>query len=483
MFFKKIVTEGLEQFSYMGGDGGAAFVIDPRWDVEIYLQEASKAGLRITHVFETHRHEDILSGGKALAQATGAIFYRSKYEKGIYAYGTGTGEGERFSFGEKLTVEPLHTPGHTLGHLAYVLKLEGTPFAVCTGDCLFYGSVGRTDFYGEERLEETTSLLHDSIYTKLASLGEEIIILPAHGAGSACGNDLESREFSTLHYEMRHNKALSRNKQKFLAMNAKTYPKNPGFVRMEEENEVGGGTLLAEGVPVVGKDTKAQIVDLRDRRAYFGGHLLGSLHIPAGVLATWAGWMLSPKDPVVLLAEGFSEEQKENAWRTLLRTGFAVQGALPKELLDKAEVGGKPLQALGHITAPDYLKVFKERGSAKTLDVRLPAEYKDTDPILNRVHIPIQELRDRIEEVPTEETLYVLCGSGQRAAIAASYVQLKKGIMPLVIEGGGKALYAAMKAEKGETEQQKPAQKEQGGQNPKPKTAAKKTGPKETEKI
>jgi len=187
MFFKKIETEGLAHYSYMIGDGNDIAVIDPMRDVEIYMHEARKAGMRITHIFETHRNEDFIIGSMELADKTGATIYISGHEDLGHVYGEKIHDGFQLDLG-KITIKAIHTPGHTLGHMSYGVYEEGLEraYMVFTGDCLFMGDFGRTDFYGEENLEKMTGLLYDSIFEKLLPMGDHVLLCPAHGACRKC---------------------------------------------------------------------------------------------------------------------------------------------------------------------------------------------------------------------------------------------------------------------------------------------------------
>jgi len=209
VFFKQIKTEGLAHFSYLIGDGKEMAVIDPRRDIEIYLEEARKAGMNIKYVFETHRNEDYIAGSLEIQEKTDAKVYISGHEDLGHVYGEKLYDGDTIKVGG-LTIKGIHTPGHTLGHTSYGLYEEDheKPYMIFTGDCLFMGDLGRTDFYGEENLEKMTGLLYDSVFNKLMSLGDEVLVFPAHGAGSACGDSIDERPYTTLGYEKSNNSQL-----------------------------------------------------------------------------------------------------------------------------------------------------------------------------------------------------------------------------------------------------------------------------------
>lgn len=442
MFFEQIKTPGLEHYSYLAGSQGEAFVIDPRYDIGIYLQIAARENLRITHILETHRNEDILSGAKRLGELTGAQVWRSRYEKLPYQYGSPVGEDDVFLFGKELMLTVLHTPGHTKGHLCYCLHVNRQPYMVFTGDTLFFGAVGRTDFYGQKELKKMTTLLHQSIYEKIAPLGQEVLVMPAHGHGSACGAGMDERPLSTVGYETRHSDAIPRQLDKFLQANARMHHKNPAFETMEQLNLQGSG---AEGCapPAVLTDIPphAAVLDIRSQPAFVAGHLPGSLHVPAKLLSVYAGWFVQTTDPVVLMADGVTAEDLCLAACLLRRQGFDnLLGMVGRGYLRQYQAQGNALVPTPQVSAADYLA--QAPADAVTLDVREQEELSPDDPLVNRLHIPYQQLKQRLAEVPAEKTLYVVCGSGERATVAAAFLQSARGLDGIVVAGGMAAIGA-----------------------------------------
>ena len=241
MFFKQIETKSLAHYSYMIGDGDDIAVIDPMRDVSVYMHEARKAGMRIKYIFETHRNEDYVIGSMELAEKTGAKVYISDHEDLGHVYGERIKDGFRLKIGD-IEIRAIHTPGHTLGHMSYAVyenELEEA-YMVFTGDCLFMGDFGRTDFYGEENLDKMTGLLYDSVFEKLLPLGDHVLLLPAHGAGSACGDSMDEKLFSTLGYEKANNELLKvASKEEFIKEFAKMRIKPRYFERMEVLNVEG----------------------------------------------------------------------------------------------------------------------------------------------------------------------------------------------------------------------------------------------------
>ncbi len=439
MFLKRIETRGLAHFSYLVASDGQAFVIDPRYEVGVYLDICAEENLRLTHIFETHRNEDILSGAGKLAQLTGAEVFISRYEDLGYQYGRPTGEEDRFAFGSELVLRPLHTPGHTLGHLSYALYENRQPYMVFTGDALFYGGIGRTDFYGQDRLDEMTRKLHHSIYHKLAPLGEEVLVMPAHGHGSACGAQIALRDQGTLGYELQHNPALHEDADQFVKANARMLYKNHAFVTMEKLNLLGGGVAgITFPQPLDAVPEDVVIADIRDRYAFSGAHIPGSLHLPAQTISAFAGWFVDTDAPIALMCDNVPQALTQDALRALTCQGFHnIRGLLCADTLIGLETQGEALDRLDTISARDYLEQAPKEAGVVTLDVREKEEQMDDDPVVGSLLIPYQELSRRLEEVPPGQPLYVLCGSGGRATAAAAFLK-KSGAHahPTVIAGG-----------------------------------------------
>ncbi len=252
MFLEKIKSEGLAHLSYILGDGGKAAVIDPRRDCEIYRSIADREGCRITEIFETHRNEDYVIGSTELARRTGATIRHGAALP--FSYGEAVTEGDEFRLGD-LTLKILQTPGHTDESISIVLYERGagdTPVGVFSGDALFIGDTGRTDFFPDRR-EEVAGLLYDSIFNKLLPLGDQTILYPAHGSGSVCGSTLSAREFSTLGLERRRNPGLQvKNRDEFVARKAEEFHYLPPyFQRMEILNLEGTppGSMIPRPAP------------------------------------------------------------------------------------------------------------------------------------------------------------------------------------------------------------------------------------------
>lgn len=448
MFFKKIYTDGLAHVSYMVGDndGDSIAVIDPRRDVQIYIDEAVKENKRITHIFETHRNEDIISGSLELSEATGARVFISKYEDLGYVYGEEIGESDEFNIGN-IKIVPIHTPGHTLGHLSYMLyNREDEPYAVFTGDSLFYGDVGRTDFYGEENIEKMTGLMYDSIFDKLFELEDYILVYPAHGAGSACGGKIEDREASTIGYEKNYNEeVLVSSREEFVERHGYMRLKPPYFDDVEVANVKGtdylGDHIILNPTKVseIDESKRNKIIDIRRKEAYIGKHIPGSINLPVSILSQYAGWIYTEEDEVYLMADGVSTDELSMAYFSLKRMGIdKITGVLGNKTIYDMEKSAEELERLNYIDAGDYVEKVKD-GNTFTLDVRREEELLEEDKLGESVNIPVQLLSKKLSEVPNREKMFVLCASGIRATLAASILK-SAGIDATIVSGGMKAV-------------------------------------------
>lgn len=441
MFFKRIETDGLAHYSYLIGDGGKAFVIDPMRDVQIYLDIAAEEGLKITDIFESHRNEDYIIGSIELADKTGANIHISKYEDLGYTYGDEIGEGDSFDFG-KLRLEALHTPGHTLGHMSYVLYENDREeaYMVFTGDCLFMGDLGRTDFYGEENLDKMTGLLYDSIFEKLFPLGDSVLVMPAHGVGSACGETMEDRPYTTIGYERKYNPNLQvSSKEEFIEEFAKMRIKPRYFEKMEVCNVEGAPFLGCEGPvnPIAYNeiDEDDVIIDLRSASAYIASHIPGSTYIGPANLASLLGNFFDTESSLIFIAENDDQDILEEAYLDAKRTGFEnIKGYLKGNIFDYSISGGD-IDNLEYISAKD----FNEIEDKLVLDVRGVDSLDEIGRDGKSYHIPAQVIHENYQILPEAEKIYILCGSGDRATSAASYLK-NLGYNPVVVLGGALAI-------------------------------------------
>lgn len=442
MFFKKVETEGLAHYSYMIGDKHDIAVIDPMRDVEVYMHEARKAGMRIRYIFETHRNEDFVIGSMELAEKTGATIYISDHEDLGHVYGEKIQDGFELEIGE-ITIKAIHTPGHTLGHLSYAVYEDGVEeaYMVFTGDCLFMGDLGRTDFYGEENLEKMSGLLYDSVFEKLLPLGDHVLLCPAHGAGSACGDAMDERPYSSLGYEKSTNKLLQLgSKEAFIEKFARMRIKPRYFDRMEElnvegadfvRNEVVLHTLTVDEVAEMKDDIV--LIDARTKEGYIGGHIPGSIYLPKGNLTAFLGSIYLPEDRIAFVIDGQVGEMEEIYWYCR-RMGFDnIVGYLP-DGIEMWQKKGHEVDQLETISAKAY-KEMPKGDDFILLDIRDYNEMEKRDPNENKVNIPLKSLYENLDKLDKGKKIYVLCGSGNRATTAAAYLKVN-GYDAVVITGG-----------------------------------------------
>lgn len=447
MLFERIESEGLAHYSYLIGDGNQAVVIDPRRDARAYVEKASRAGMRITHVLETHRNEDYVIGSLELADLTDAAVLHSGEGDLAYGYGEPIMDGETVTVG-RLRLKALHTPGHTLGHMSFLLHdPDGEPWIIFTGDALFAGDVGRTDFYGQDRLAEITGLLYDTLFHQILPLGDEVIVCPAHGAGSACGTAIAERTWTTIGLERRHNPRLQYTDRDAFVANVGKVLEYPPYFRMME-------VLNLEGPPVVGslpsvpplppyefaaQATDAQVVDTRMELGFGAAHVPGALSIPEGRLASFAGWFLSYDRPILLVAE---TNDVTGPVRHLARMGYDnVAGFLAGGML-AWHTAGLASERIEVVTVQELCERIDGDEEPWILDVRSEEEAERAEiPTAHRVHLT--QLPERMDEVLRGQQVYVFCGSGLRSMIAASLLQ-RAGYDDLTVVLGGLAGWSSV---------------------------------------
>lgn len=429
MFFAKIKSEGLAQLSYIVGDGQKAAVIDPRLDCEVYREIADREGAQITHIFETHRNEDFVVGSCALAEMTGAAIYHGAELP--FAYGRTADEGDRFEFGN-IALEIIKTPGHTDESISLVLsdlEFSDQPLAVFTGDALFIGDVGRTDFF-PERAEEVAGLLYDSIFDKLLPLGDHVLLYPAHGAGSVCGSGMASREFSSLGYERQFNPALQiTNRAEFIDMKVAEQHYYPNYFRQMEQLNLGGPPLpatLPRPLPTSANEFAKSMdggllaLDTRSPEAFSGAYIPDSLAIPLDMIPAYAGWFIAYDCDIGLIVQNYADV--EPAVRYLARLGYRNIVSYLDEGLHGWEVSGRAYDQIPTIYAGDLKRRMGQDKDFVLLDVR-KAEEIETARLPGSTEIFLGDVPERLDEIPRDKPIITFCGSGRRAIIAASILK------------------------------------------------------------
>ena len=428
MFFEVVHQTGLSHMSYIIGGRGKAVVIDPRRDCEIYIDIARRHDARIIHIFETHRNEDYLSGSVDLARFTGAEIYHGR--RLPFKFGNPVRDGEVFHAGSgKIIV--LETPGHTDESISLAFAdtaFSTEPIAVFTGDTIFVGGTGRTDFY-PERAEEMAGMLYDSITEKLLALGNGVIVHPAHSAGSLCGAGIAAREFSTIGYERMHNPVLRASREQFIRQKLdEQHYKPPYFQRMHALNLQGRTELgrVPKPSPMNPDEFAAAIqdgmyvLDVRSAEAYSGASIPGSQAMPQQLIGRYAGWHCPYDRAIGLVAE--NETQAGEAVVLLLRMGYdSVKGCLAGSM-NAWEKSGREFQSIPGIHIYDVLRRIEAGEEFLVLDVRTKAEF-DRQHLPNAVNMYVGTIQQHVHELPENMPLVTFCGSGRRAMVAASILK------------------------------------------------------------
>lgn len=440
MFFERIESMGLAHYSYMIGDGTEAAVIDPRRDCEIYRERALSEGFSIKYVFETHRNEDYVIGSVELASRTEAEIWRADGELD-YRYGNPVEDGQIWNVGQ-LKIQALHTPGHTPGHMSYLLyDPEGVPWMLFTGDALFAGDTGRVDLLGMEKAEEMAGFLYDSIFEKILPLGDGVIVCPAHGTGSVCGGSISERIWTTIGIERRTNPKLQfKEKKTFISHVSEESGRPPYFRRMEEYNIEGPPLLgnLPHPPPFEPKEFKAKsedavVVDTRMELGFSAAHVPGALSIWMGGLASFGGWFLPYDKPLLLVNE---TANPETAVRILIRMGYdRIEGYLAGGMLSWHTAGFES-HSIQTVTVQQLCHLLDTQKNPFILDVRSPEELERKGRIVDAKHIHITNFPKNIDEVPNDRPVYIFCGSGVRSMIAASILSREGWTDIKVVLGG-----------------------------------------------
>ena len=440
MIFERIESEGLAHYSYFVGDGNEAVVIDPRRDCDVYVDKVAKAGFRIKYILETHRNEDYVIGSLELASRTDAEIWHADAQMD-YQYGQPVEDGQTWRVG-RLEVEAIHTPGHTPGSMSYLLHDPGgAPWMVFTGDALFAGDVGRVDLLGMDRAEELANMLYDSLFNKLLPLGDEVLVCPAHGAGSVCGGAIAERVWTTIGLERRLNSKLQyTDREQFVANVAEKLERPPYFRRMEPWNLEGAPILGTLPVPTpltpgafAEAAEGAAVLDTRTDLSFSTAHVPDSLSIWQGGLASFVGWFLTYDEPILLVTE---EADPMPIVRRLIRIGYDdLAGSLSGGLL-AWHMSGRKSASVNTITVQDLCHHLDTEGEAWILDVRSEEEVKRKGEITDAHQIHITQLPDHLDEVPRDRSVYVFCGSGLRSMIGASLLRRRGWDNVTVVLGG-----------------------------------------------
>ncbi|MBL1407363.1 MBL fold metallo-hydrolase [Sphingobacterium faecale] len=437
MFFKHVYDESLAQASYLIGcqAKGEAIVIDAQRDVDVYLDIAKKNNLRITHVAETHIHADFLSGSRELAAITGATLFLSDEGGDDWQYQfdhQGLRDGDKIKVGN-LTLEVLHTPGHTPESISFLLTdhpATDAPVMVFTGDFVFVGDIGRPDLLEKAAgivgtQEKGAQQMYQSVQ-RFTELGDYIQVWPGHGAGSACGKALGAVPSTTVGYEKIRNWAFqfASDEKAFVDYLLDGQPEPPTyFAMMKHLNKVDRPLLLE--VPKHPKLTKEQfvaaydkglpVIDTRNKVDFAKGFIRGSINIQNNKsFSTWMGWQLNYQEQFILIAE---EEQIEDLTRKLMRIGMDNMYGY---ITDVGEV--EMALDTADIIDRDTFKTYLNREDVQLIDVRGASEYA-SGHIIGAEHVFVGTLQNHLDQISREKQVVIHCQAGDRSAIAYSILR------------------------------------------------------------
>lgn len=449
MFVQQFFVKGLAHSSYLLGGTETCAIVDPRRDVQVYLEAAEDMGMKITHIIETHLHADFVSGHMDLAEQTGATIVAPAAGNCSFEH-VPVAEGDRFEI-EDLSISVFDTPGHTPEHVSYVVTdhSRGTvPVGLFCGDTLFVGDVGRPDLF-PGMAQELASKLYHSLHDKLLTLPDSCEVCPAHGAGSLCGRAMGAKRTSTIGYEREHNAALQiADEAEFIASLTENMPGAPDhFSRCSAIN--GGGPSLVRELPELEllpaeafseKAKDALVLDTRPYESFGGQHIPGAWHIDfGGNFATFAGWVLPPGQDILLVSQTPEEAAEATMW--LRRVGLdQVTGMLKGGMFEWAKAGLETAH-VSQVSTPELRELATGGDELVLLDVRSPREFEEL-ALEGAINIAAPDVRSGHTELDPEARTVVICGTGHRSSMAASILK-QKGFRCVQNAAGGMMGYTA----------------------------------------
>ena len=444
MYFEQFYLGCLAHASYMLASEGEAVVVDPQRDVELYLKAAADQGVTIRHIFETHLHADFVSGHKELAARTGAKIYMGA-EAGAAFPHIAVSDGFELKFG-KASMRALETPGHTPESICLVVtdaERSAEPWAVLTGDTLFIGDVGRPDLSPEHTSAQLAGLLYDSLHEKLMALPDQVLVYPAHGAGSLCGKNMRAERSSTIGTERLTNYALQiKSREEFIRQLTSNLPARPEYFAKDAEINRTGAAALSELGPlraISPADLRRMLsdgeiaLDVRSGDEFAAGHVPDSVNIAlSGQFASWAGTVLGLASHPVLIAD--KDEQIEEARLRLARVGIEALGGYLQGGVSGWKAAGLPIATTAQISPQDLQRKL-ESGEVQVLDVRREPEW-DAGHIEIATWWPLDNFKVSPPEIDQEAPLAVHCKGGYRSMIASSLLE-RAGFKNVVNLAGG----------------------------------------------
>lgn len=451
MFIKQLYTGCLSEAAYYIESEGEVAIIDPLRDTDEYIKLAKERNAGIKYIFETHFHADFVSGHIDLGKKTGApIIYGPGANTSYEVYNSK--DNEIFKLG-KVSIQVLHTPGHTLESSCYLLRDENDkPHAIFTGDTLFVGDVGRPDLSsGNMSSQELAGIMYDTIQNKILPLADDVLVYPAHGAGSSCGKNMGPETFSTIGDQKKTNYALQpQTKEEFvaavtdgLAVAPKYFAVNAqinmqGYESLDAVKQKGLTALSIDEFKKLAAEEDTWILDTRNATVFTKGFVPGSVSIGLeGRFAEWAGSLLPFDKPMVLVTEPGKEE--ESVIR-LSRVGFDKMKGYLKGGFDAWQSAGETVDLIIDVEADELAMDIPHDPNLVVVDVRRETEFADGH-IKNAQNLPLNEMNDlaNLAHFEDSQNLYVHCLGGYRSVIAASLLK-RQGVHNLrnVLGGWGK---------------------------------------------
>ncbi|PKV75161.1 MBL fold metallo-hydrolase [Pontibacter ramchanderi] len=453
MKVEQIYTGCLAQGAYYIESNGEVAIVDPLREIKPYLEKAEKDNATIKYVLETHFHADFVSGHVDLAKASGAQIVFGPNAQPAFDAHIAT-DGEELKLGN-VTIKVLHTPGHTMESTTYLLIDEnGKETAIFSGDTLFIGDVGRPDLAVKSDLteEQLAQHLYDSLRNKIMTLPDDVVVYPAHGAGSACGKNMSKETTDLLGNQKKTNYALRADMTKdefvkevtegllpppgYFPMNVKM--NKEGYANIEEVLTQGQQALTPEAFEAAVNETGALVLDTRKPETFAAGFIPNSINIGIdGNFAPWVGALIPDvQQPILFVAE---EGREEEVVTRLARVGYDNTLGYLQGSFAAWKAAGKEVDTIKSISAAEFAADYARNNAIKVVDVRKPGEYQ-AEHVETAQHAPLDYLNDHLAELPKEEDMYLHCAGGYRSMIAASILKARGFDNVINVEGGFKAI-------------------------------------------
>lgn len=452
--FKQFYLGCLAQASYLIGADGEAAIVDPRRDVDVYVEEAKARGLTIRYVLETHLHADFVSGHRELAERTGATVLISHRAAAAFPHQP-VKDGDTFRVGG-VELKILETPGHTPESISIVAtdtRVSQGPQMVLTGDTLFIGDVGRPDLLGGKGISAAhmAGLLYDSLQNKLLTLPDDVLVYPGHGAGSLCGKNLSKDPFSTIGRQRAANVALQpMSRDEFIAFLTKDAPEIPRYFPMDVEMNRQGAPALESATTPPGLspaafkaalEAGAVALDVRSSAAWTTRSVPGSLNVGlGGQFASWAGTILDGRRAIAIVAE--SAEAAREARLRLARVGLENVAGWLEGGLDAWAAAGYATESTPQVTVAQLQSRLEEKAEElQVVDVRRPGEWAGGH-IDGAIHAPLHDLEAHLARLKPDLPTYVVCAGGYRSVMGAEILR-ELGVRHVIDVAGGMAEWKA----------------------------------------